>query len=99
MLAVIVGPYAAVEHAIGLAMDFTILFTETAGAVMLAVGLLTRPVAFLLFVSFLNGAYVNFFRQGYTAAELSFLWLLVFFYFAVRGGGPYSLDRVIGKEF
>ena len=30
--------------------------------------------------------------------ELLLLWGIVIFAIALRGGGPYSVDRVIGKE-
>lgn len=34
--------------------------------------------------------------EGY---QLGFLWLGAFAYFAVKGGGPISLDRLIGYQF
>ena len=37
-------------------------------------------------------------RGGYHAAEYTLWWGIALFAIALRGGGPYSLDRVIGKE-
>ena len=31
-------------------------------------------------------------------AEYVFLWLVVFIFILIRGGGPYSVDRLLGKE-
>ena len=36
--------------------------------------------------------------RGFGRMELSLIWGIVFFAIALRGGGPYSLDRKIGKE-
>jgi uncharacterized membrane protein YphA (DoxX/SURF4 family) len=36
--------------------------------------------------------------QGYMRMEPTLIWGIVFFAIALRGGGPYSLDRKIGKE-
>jgi uncharacterized membrane protein YphA (DoxX/SURF4 family) len=30
--------------------------------------------------------------------EETLIWSLIYFAIALRGGGPYSLDRVIGRE-
>ena len=37
-------------------------------------------------------------RNGFGRMELFLIWGIVMFAIALRGGGPYSLDRVIGKE-
>ena len=36
--------------------------------------------------------------QGFSGAEKSILWAAITFYFFAHGGGPYSVDRLIGKE-
>ena len=35
---------------------------------------------------------------GFAQMELFILFGIIFFAIALRGGGPYSLDRMIGKE-
>jgi putative oxidoreductase len=77
---------------------------ELVGGAMLAVGLVTRPVALLLFIEWLCIAMAVPVRPGgswlllgatphYPAMVAAFC-----FAFVLRGGGHYSLDRTIGKE-
>jgi putative oxidoreductase len=75
---------------------------ETAGAACIILGLLTRPIAALLFIEFMVIAWVHSAR-GFSASvngwEFPAFWALVFLAVLMRGGGPYSLDRKIGREF
>ena len=77
------------------------LLNETVGAVCVALGLFTRFFAASIAIE-LAMISVQFFPNGYAWArhgwEFVFLWGLVFFAIALRGGGPYSLDRKIGWE-
>jgi putative oxidoreductase len=87
-----------IEPAVPLAY---VLFTlETVGAVMIIVGLFTRFVAAGLSIQFFIITFVAHFQFGYTARgwEFMLMWGLIFFAIALRGGGPYSLDRAIGRE-
>jgi len=88
-----------IEPALPLA--YALIFLETAGAVMIALGLLTRPIAAALVVEFVvivlqhvpNGfAWTN---RGY---EFPLLWGIAFLVVLIRGGGPFSVDRAIGRE-
>ncbi len=76
---------------------------EFFGGILLAIGLLTRPVAFLFFVEMAVATFLVHLPKGFFAsaggAELVILLSLIPLFFAVRGGGKYSVDRVIGKEF
>ena len=75
--------------------------TETLCGVALILGLFTRFFAAwaaieLLIITILywdNG--FSWMKRGY---EYTLLWGLVCFAIALRGGGPYSLDRKIGRE-
>jgi putative oxidoreductase len=75
--------------------------TEFFGGLCLATGLLTRVVAapilvfLLVAVSFhsSNGFYWN--NLGF---EYPLFWSVVVFHFLVRGGGPWSIDGMIGRE-
>ena len=77
---------------------------EIIGGILLAIGLLTRPVAALFFVQMLfivgfhwgNGFFFNAPGGGF---EYPLMWLAVIFYFLVRGGGPMSVDRAWSREF
>ncbi len=74
---------------------------EFFGGLFLALGLLTRvsagAVAVLLAVALTAHLPNGFFwtEGGY---EYPLLWLILALSFVVKGGGPLSLDRLIGKE-
>lgn len=88
-----------IEPALPLA--FVVVTLETIGATCVALGLFTRFFAagiamemlIIVFVQMPGGfAWTN---RGY---EYPLMWGLIMFAIALRGGGPYSLDRRIGKE-
>jgi putative oxidoreductase len=85
------------------AMAFAVLalLNETVGAVCIILGLFTRFVAASIAVE-LAMISLQFVPNGYAWSkhgwEFVFLWGLIFFAIALRGGGPYSLDRKIGWE-
>jgi putative oxidoreductase len=76
---------------------------EFFGGLFLALGLLTRPVAALV-VGLMSVAVVGvhlgngfFWTDG--GFEYPLLWGIVALSYVIRGGGAYSLDAVIGREF
>lgn len=74
---------------------------EVVGGVLLALGLFTRPVAFILsgqmaVAYFMVHAPQNFFPI-LNGGELAALYSFVFLYFAVAGGGAWSLDALRRK--
>jgi putative oxidoreductase len=73
------------------------------GAIMLALGLFTRPVAFAMTVQLAVIAFEIMIKRGmfWTSGgiEVALLLGLVTFAFVLGGGGRYSLDHVIGREF
>ena len=76
---------------------------ELFGGLLLALGLLTRPIA-LLFAGFLTVATFHVhWSSGYfwTARGFSvpLLLLLLSLAILIRGGGEWSLDRKLGREF
>jgi putative oxidoreductase len=84
-----------------LPLAYAVIGIETIGAICIALGLFTRFFAaaaaiHLLVVTFIHMpqgfAWVN---RGY---EYPLMWGLILFAVALRGGGPYSLDRKIGRE-
>jgi putative oxidoreductase len=81
---------------------YLILALETLGALCVICGLFTRFFAAGLCIESLviafgvkwaNGFGAN--RDGY---ELLLIWAIVFFAIFLRGAGPYSVDRRIGRE-
>lgn len=76
--------------------------TETIGGALLVIGLFTRPAAFsivifMIFSIHFTSAKGFFWLQG--GMEYSILILLVALVFLIRGGGEYSVDKAMGREF
>jgi putative oxidoreductase len=76
---------------------------ELVGMAMLAVGLLTRPIAFMFFIEMAVITFTIQMPNGYfwtsRGCEFALLLTIVSFAFVMAGGGKYSLDRRIGREF
>jgi putative oxidoreductase len=77
-----------------------ISITQLVGGPLLALGLFTRPVAAVVLV-FLLVTNVERWRIGRyfwndRGLEYTLMWTIAAFVVLVHGGGPYSLDRVIG---
>jgi putative oxidoreductase len=80
-----------------------ISLTQLVGGPLLALGLLTRPVAVVV-LGFLLVANVERWRIGkyfwnQQGLEYTLMWTIVTFYVLVHGGGRYSLDHVFGLSF
>jgi putative oxidoreductase len=91
-----------IEPALPLA--YVIFFNETVGAICLMLGLFTRVVAAMIAVEFAVITLVAHAPNGYGWTspgggwEFPFMWGLIIFAIALRGGGPYSVDRALGRE-
>jgi putative oxidoreductase len=89
-----------IEPALPLA--YLIIFLETVGGICIAIGFLTRPFALLLLLEFLviifKAHLPNGWSVGANGAEFVVMWGVLFLAILIRGGGPYSVDRAIGKE-
>jgi len=77
---------------------------ELVGGPMLALGLLTRPVAVPIFVLLALAAWDHGRRQGYfwnqVGLEYPMVWSIAALYFVFNGGGAWSLDHMLlGFEF
>ena len=77
--------------------------TEFIGGILLVLGLFTRPAAFAVVVFMINAVYFTSKTGGFfwttRGSEFSILILLVAFFLLIRGAGPWSIDRRIGREF
>jgi|SRR5579863_4344150 len=84
-----------------LLIAYILYINETVGAVCIVLGLFTRFFAASIAIE-LAVISVIFIPNGYAWSqhgwEFVFLWGLVVFAIALRGGGPYSLDRKLGWE-
>lgn len=77
-----------------------IMILETLGGLCVALGLFTRFWAAAITLEMLVIASLYFPKFGWTGPgyEYPLMWGLVMLAVALRGGGPYSLDRAIGRE-
>ena len=88
-----------------LLLAYVIFFNETIGAICIMLGLFTRVFAAIIGVEFLIITFVAHWRNGFnwTAQgggwEFPLFWGLIIAAIGLRGGGPYSLDRKLGREF
>jgi putative oxidoreductase len=78
-------------------------FAESVAAACLAIGLLTRIAAAVIGIEMLVIVFVFQWQFGYfwtvRGYEYALLWLLLCIAIFFKGGGRYSIDRMIGKEF
>jgi putative oxidoreductase len=78
---------------------------ELVGGAMIALGLLTRPIAMLFAVEWIAVAFAAPIKPGTSwlllSAPLHYPAMVaaMCIAFVLRGGGHYSLDRLFGKEF
>jgi len=81
---------------------YVVMFLESVGGVCLIIGLFTRFFAAALAIEMLVALLFVHLAKGYAAAGGGYEYVLligaVCFAFAIRGGGPYSIDRFLGKE-
>jgi putative oxidoreductase len=81
---------------------YAIIFLESVGGVCLIVGLFTRFFAAALAIEMLVALLVVHLPKGYALSGGGYEYVLLIgaacFFVAIRGGGPYSVDAMIGKE-
>lgn len=86
----------------GYELALLVALVEFFGGIFLALGLLTRPVAILI-VGFLAQATLFHAGNGFLWTEGGYeyplFWAVAALVFVVKGGGRYSLDRLVGREF
>jgi putative oxidoreductase len=83
--------------------SYLAIFAESVVAACLAIGLFTRASALILcvymavIVIFFQWQFGYFWtNKGY---EYALLWFMLYLAIFFRGGGRYSVDRLLGKEF
>ena len=104
------GSIAAAAATIGnhglplaLLLAYATLFAELVAAACLALGLFTRPAALVIWIEMTVIITIFQWNNGYfwtqKGYEFALLWWLLCIAIFFRGGGRYSLDRLIGREF
>src|SRR5216684_2036613 len=85
------------------ALAYLTYFAESVAAVCLAIGLFTRIAAAIIGIEMLVIVALFQWQFGYfwtvRGYEFALLWLLLCIAIFFKGGGRYSIDRLIGKEF
>jgi putative oxidoreductase len=80
-------------------MAFLAAFSESFGAALLAVGLLTRPAAFLIVCTMAVAVFGAHGGDGFAKQEPAWLYLVPALMFLLKGAGRWSLDSMItGRE-
>jgi len=82
---------------------WVVAYLEFYGMILLALGLLTRPIAFAFAIEMAVIALMIQMPNGYfwtsRGAEFAIMLFVVCLAFLFGGGGRYSLDRKLGREF
>jgi putative oxidoreductase len=82
---------------------WVVAYLEFYGMILLALGLLTRPIAFAFAIEMAVIALMIQMPNGYfwtsRGAEFALMLFVVCLAFLFGGGGRYSLDRKLGREF
>ncbi len=83
-------------------LAYAAVFLETVGAICIIVGLFTRFFAAAIAIELLIAMFAAHWAKGFSVGAGGYEYVLflgiVMFAIALRGGGPYSVDRLIGKE-
>ena len=86
----------------GVGLALLLIFVELIGGVCIALGLFTRFFAAAIAIEMAYLTFHTYWGHGFSwtvrGYEYVLLWGIVSFAIALRGGGPYSLDRKIGVE-
>jgi putative oxidoreductase len=85
-------------------LAYVVFFLETVGALCIMFGLFTRFFAAAIGIQFLIIVFVAHWAPGFPwnrpggGWEYPAFWGLIILAIGLRGGGPYSLDRKLGRE-
>ena len=93
----------AAQYLVKYTDEFYYMWDELAAAACLALGLFTRIAALMIWIEMSVIITVFQWQNGYfwtnRGIEYALLWWLLCLAIFFRGGGRYSLDRLVGKEF
>jgi putative oxidoreductase len=87
-----------------LPLAYVVFFLETVGAICIMLGLFTRFFAAAVGIQFLLITFVAHWPAGFGWSrpgggwEYPLFWGLIILAIGLRGGGPYSVDRKLGRE-
>ncbi len=76
-------------------LGFMATFAESIGSIFIVIGLMTRPMAFLLFFTMLVASAKKLSQTGFGGSELPLIYLIISFFILFNGSGKYSIDYLI----
>ena len=79
-------------------LGFLAAFAESFGAILLAVGLLVRPAAFLIVCTMGVAIFGAHKGAAFSVQEAAWLYLVPALFFLLKGAGRWSLDWVVSKK-
>ena len=79
-------------------MAFLAAFAESFGAILLAIGLLTRPAAFLIVATMAVAVFGAHKGAAFSVQEAAWLYLVPALFFLLKGAGRWSLDALLAKK-
>ena len=79
-------------------MAFLAAFAESFGAILLAIGLLTRPAAFLIVATMAVAVFGAHKGAAFSVQEAAWLYLVPALFFLLKGAGQWSVDALFGKK-
>lgn len=79
-------------------MAFLAAFSESFGALLLVLGLFTRPAAFLMACTMAVAALGAHGDGGFAKQELAWLYFVPCLFFILKGAGKWSLDAFIHRK-
>jgi putative oxidoreductase len=92
----LVGGVAALGFPVPVAFAWAAALAEAVGGVLLAAGFLTRPAALSIAITMAVAGFAVHAADPFRVKELALLFLVTALVFAARGGGRFSLDRLVG---
>lgn len=79
-------------------MAFLAAFAESFGAALLALGLLTRPAAFMIVCTMSVAIFGALSGQPFAKQELAWLYFFPALMFLLKGAGRWSIDSMISRK-
>ena len=79
-------------------LGFLAAFAESFGAILLAIGLLTRPAAFLIVATMAVAVFGAHKGAAFSVQEAAWLYLVHALFFLLKGAGQWSLDALVAKK-
>lgn len=93
---------SSVGYSNGPLLATLIMCVELGAGICIAIGFLTRPTALAALIFMLGAVQfhsANGFGWSNGGFEYPLFWAIALFFFVVQGGGRWSVDRAIGREF